>query len=371
MKLALTMILLCTAVFAYAYGVGQLNRTYVDPARDNRQIPTTVYYPVERSREADMARTTFPLIVFGHGWILPVSTYSDIRDEFVSAGWIMAFPSTEGSLFPSHLDFALDMEFVRQSVLAESTLTGSELFGILDGFSVLMGHSMGGGASVLAATNSTASAVVTFAAAETDPSAITAAEDVYAPSLTLAGSSDSITPPGQHQIPIYQNLSSSYKSLVSLNGVGHLGIYSNQLGFSIAFAWLDYARSGDYQDLEDFYDLLEANEDNLSFLHGGYPVLALEDEEATPVIVRFGVHPNPIDASVEFTYTLETAADVCLTLYDLRGRKVSEELRLSQSKGTHKHQMSRWDLNRLNAGILIARLSAGGQNRDLKITLLH
>ena len=124
---ALTIFLLLVCVAALqAYSVAQLNRTYVDPSRDNRQIPTQIYYPVDERQIQDSSRETFPLIVFGHGWILPVSTYATLRDELVSQGWIMALPTTEGSLFPSHSDFALDLDFVAQSVLAENMQADSE-----------------------------------------------------------------------------------------------------------------------------------------------------------------------------------------------------------------------------------------------------
>jgi len=251
-----------------AWEVGQLSRTYIDPSRNNRQIPTLIYHPLPPSGSA--TREAFPLIVFGHGWLSAVSTYSWLKDQFVSSGWIMAFPTTEGGFLPSHANFALDLEFVRQSVLAENQMADSELFASVDPFSVLMGHSMGGGASVLAAAQSSASALLTLAAAETSPSAISAASQVVMPSLTLSGATDWIAPPANHQQPIHANLASVYKSYLSFTGVGHSDIYTNALVFDLMVAWLAFTRSSGDAELDYFSNLLEQNQTAQTGSHAGY-----------------------------------------------------------------------------------------------------
>ncbi|MBW6513748.1 MAG: hypothetical protein K0B87_03205 [Candidatus Syntrophosphaera sp.] len=261
-------IFLLAASLLQAWEVGLLNRTYIDPSRNNRQIPTLIYHPLPASGTSQ--REAFPLIVFGHGWLSAVSTYSVLRDEFVSSGWIVAFPTTEGGFFPSHANFALDLEFVRLSVLAENQMADSELFASVDPFSVLMGHSMGGGASVLAAAQSSASALLTLAAAETSPSAISAASQVLMPSLTLSGATDWIAPPPNHQMPIYANLASCYKSYLSFAGVGHSDIYTTQLVFDLMAAWLAFARSSGGGELDLFSTLLEQNQSAQTGSHAGY-----------------------------------------------------------------------------------------------------
>ncbi|MGC9361757.1 MAG: hypothetical protein ACP5F3_02405 [Candidatus Syntrophosphaera sp.] len=267
-KMVLLFVLLLAGTLLGAWEVGELNRTYVDPSRDNRQIPTLVYYPLQPAGSS--AREAFPVIVFGHGWLSAVSTYAWLKDEFVSSGWIMAFPTTEGGLFPSHGDFALDLDFVRGSVLAENDNADSELFGSVAPFSVLMGHSMGGGASVLAASSNAADALVTLAAAETSPSAISAAVQVAIPSLTLSGAEDWVAPPANHQQPIYANLASIYKSYLSFAGIGHSDIYTNVLVFDLICAWLDFARSSGDGELDYYSTLLEQNPAAQSGNHEGY-----------------------------------------------------------------------------------------------------
>lgn len=97
-----------------------------------------------------------------------------------------------------------------------------------------MGHSMGGGASFLACQNNTLpTTMVTFAAANTNPSAITAAEDVSIPTLIFSGQNDCVAPPSQHQIPMYNALATIQKMMISINGGGHC--YFGDYNFNCSF----------------------------------------------------------------------------------------------------------------------------------------
>lgn len=366
-RILLILSFLAGAASLSAYDVAQINRTYVDPSRDNREIPTQIYYPVLIQQVREGHREAFPLIVFGHGWLLPVSTYATLRDDLVSQGWILAFPTTESGLFPDHLNFALDLEFVAHGVLAENYQDGSELFGQVLQYSVLMGHSMGGGASVLAAANSSCDALVTLAAAETDPSAISNATQVTIPSLTLSGGSDIITPPDQSQIPIFQNLASTYKSYVSFNGVGHLNIYSNTLVLTAIRTWLEYALSGENSALAAWIGWLDQNLDNLSYINVGYPELAASDPHAAPVMPRLEIWPNPARSAASLRYRLNQGGRVCLALYDLRGRKLRTLFEGQRPPGPHQLDFATEDLP---SGLYLARLQAGESESRGWLTLL-
>ena len=366
-RIPLILSILAGAVSLSAYDVAQINRTYVDPSRDNREIPTQIYYPVLEQQIRKGQRQAFPLIAFAHGWILPVSTYATLRDDLVSQGWIMAFPTTESGLFPNHLDFALDLEFVAHGVLAENYQNGSELFGQVLQYSVLMGHSMGGGASVLAAANTSCDALVTLAAAETDPSAIASATQVTIPSLTLAGGSDVITPPDQHQVPIFQNLASTYKSYVSFNGVGHLNIYTNSLVLTAIRTWLDYALSDDNSALAAWFGFLDQNLDALSYLNVGYPEVVASDPHAAPYLSRLEIWPNPARSAASLRYRLDQGGRVCLTLFDLRGRKLRTLYEGQRPPGSHQLDFATEDLP---SGMYLARLQAGNRASRGWLTLV-
>jgi hypothetical protein len=81
---------------------------------------------------------------------------------------------------------------------------------------------MGGGASFLACkNNSTPTTMVTWAAAETNPSAIAAARQVTIPALVFAADKDCVTPPSGNQIPMYDSLGSACKVYINIKGGGH------------------------------------------------------------------------------------------------------------------------------------------------------
>lgn len=226
-------------VGASLYGqIGHRTLTFNDPTRTGgfgsgggpgRQIQTEVYYPATSpGTNAPIQSGTYPVVVVGHGFLMAWSEYQNIWEALVPAGYIVALPRTEGNISPSHQDFASDLRIVAQRMVAEGQTPNSPFYQHIHPRVALMGHSMGGGCAVLAAQNfSGAHCLIGLAAANTNPSAITAAAQVTMPALMLAGSGDSVTPPPQHQIPIYQALASSCKWFVSLTGGGHCYFANN------------------------------------------------------------------------------------------------------------------------------------------------
>ena len=85
-----------------------------------------------------------------------------------------------------------------------------------------MGHSMGGGSAVLAASyDSTITALAVLAPADTRPSAVKASACVNIPSLIISAENDCITKPEAHQIPIFESLKSTSKILLTIKGASH------------------------------------------------------------------------------------------------------------------------------------------------------
>jgi hypothetical protein len=62
---------------------------------------------------------------------------------------------------------------------------------------------------------------VVLAPAETNPSAIGVCANISVPALIFSGSSDGVTPPAEHHLPIYQGIGSTCKSFVSITGGAH------------------------------------------------------------------------------------------------------------------------------------------------------
>ncbi|NBU46665.1 MAG: T9SS C-terminal target domain-containing protein [Flavobacteriales bacterium] len=235
MKFFFSVILLSTVSLFFAQSqIGHTTITFNDPARTGgfgsgggtgRQIQTEIYYPSTTAGDnVAVASGQFPVITFGHGFAMAWDAYTNIWQHYVNRGYILAFPRTEGGLIPgpSHGDFGTDLKQVSDKMLALNSNTSSIFNGKILQKAAIMGHSMGGGASFLAAANNAnIETVIGLAPAETTPSAIAAAPNVTVPALVFSGSADGVTPPADHHIPIYQGLNSTCKSFVSITGGAH------------------------------------------------------------------------------------------------------------------------------------------------------
>lgn len=224
------------ATLAQSYAVGHTQITYTDPARQNRAIQTEIYYPAATAGDdVPLSPGTFPVITFGHGFVMVWSAYQNIWTSLVPQGYIVAFPRTEGSVSPVHAEFGTDLAFLITKLQSEgSTNTQSLFYNHVGQRSAIMGHSMGGGSSFLAAAgNANVTTMITFAAANTNPSSVTAAQNVTCPALVIAGQNDCVAPPAQHQVPMYDSLTSACKAYVSVTGGGHC--YFAETNFNCSF----------------------------------------------------------------------------------------------------------------------------------------
>ena len=210
---------------AQPYQVGKLNLGLHDPDRGNRRIPVVIYYPAMEAGEnapMDTAAATFPVICFGHGFVMNVNSYGNICQALVPAGFIVAFPKTETGIAPSHTALAKDISFVIRYLQEQGNTPGSFFHHRIAAINCAMGHSMGGGAAVLAASfNKEIHSIVLLAPAETRTSAIEAAGNVVVPALVFSGADDCITPPSKHHLPIFNTLKSSDKIFISITGGNH------------------------------------------------------------------------------------------------------------------------------------------------------
>jgi len=256
----LFLLIACITINLFSYAIEQFSITFIDPSRNNRQIPTQIFIPVED--ESRTEEETFPFIVFGHGYTTSYSTYSSVWEALVPLGWIMAFPTTEGGVFVSTQNFALDLAFLSFAIPAANENPSSPLYNLVKPISVVMGHSMGGGCSVLAASYANNfNTMVTLAAWRLfDSSPIDAAYNVYLPSLTFAGADDDFIPPENNQLLIYQNLNSIYKAYLLMNGVNHSQIYNNDDVFILISQWLDFIVTDETDYLALFENTLEIYE---------------------------------------------------------------------------------------------------------------
>lgn len=269
---------------AQDFSIGNTHLEFTDPERNDRSIPVEVYYPADTTGE-DVALTArsnkkFPLLIFTHGYISKIKSYKNIREMLVPYGYIVVFPDTETGVFADHPDLAKDIVFLAKR-FPDLTDDKESLFqGRIDTSLCLMGHSMGGGCSFLAAEMlESVNGIVTLAAYDTDPSSIEACSRITAPALLFGGSKDPVTRPENHQIPMYDSLISEHKTFINIIGGSHcqmsdqhktcklteLLLFStpdisrkkqHKIMKKFMLSWLDYFMKGEEDSIEEFETLL-------------------------------------------------------------------------------------------------------------------
>ncbi len=189
--------------------------SFNDPDRNGREIPVNFHHDLGLEGPS-------PLVVLAHGFVMTPADYGDLVENLVGEGYVVGVVDTETGFAPSHGDFALDLAFV----IRHAAQQVGELSGLLGTASALIGHSMGGGASWLAAADlgDELDALIGLAPAETTPSAQAAGPDIVAPTLLISGSADDVTPPDTQHLPLFNALESvDCRAWVSLVEGGHCG----------------------------------------------------------------------------------------------------------------------------------------------------
>lgn len=342
------------SVSAQPFAVGHLSRSFTDSTR-NRTISCEIYYPAAAAgNNVPVAAGVFPVVVFGHGFLMTWSAYDVVWNSLVPAGYIVAFPTTETSAAPSHLNFGKDMAWLVKALKAEGLDTQSTFYGAVATTSVVMGHSMGGGSAFLAAAYDTSiTALASFAAANTNPSAITVAGTITIPSLTISGANDCIAPAAQHQQPMYDSLASSCKTFVSITGASHCQFASSNFFCSIGEAtcspsatisaatqqatantlllhWLDFYLKKNCQAGADFQQYLSSNAGITAAQNCQLTCTGIAVHTPQPYSIRLSPNPVSTGATLECSVELKDAALIfrdqlgrtCFTLQHLSGNRI-------------------------------------------------
>lgn len=226
-------VLMLIGIQSYAqHQIGHTTITFQDANRSNRNIQTEIYYPAQvAGNNTTAVQDTFPVIVFGHGFVMAWDAYQNIWEEFVPQGYIMVFPRTEGSIIgTNHQEFGWDLQYLVTQMQIEGATPSSLLYQVVAPETALMGHSMGGGSAFLAADslvtngNINLKTLVGLAPAESTTngvSSIRSAKSVTVPSLIFSGAQDGVTPPNDHHVPMYDSLASTCKTFISIIGGAH------------------------------------------------------------------------------------------------------------------------------------------------------
>jgi hypothetical protein len=288
MKKIFILLMAITLQQIYAqYPIGNRSITLTDSSRSNRSIPIEIYYPAEMAGTNTFpALGIYPLITIGHGFVMGIDAYYNFKDTLVPQGYVIVLVNTETSLSPVHLEFAKDLLFVNNQIKQRAANDPAFfLHQFLNGKSCIMGHSMGGGSTFLAgslAQPNEVDCIAGFAPAETNPGAIAASTQFDLPLIVFSGSSDGVTPPNQHHIPMYDSSASTCKYFVDIIGGAHcyfartniacdfgetlssMGITisrDEQQGttFQVLKPWLAYYLKNDVNGLNNLNSLLQSS----------------------------------------------------------------------------------------------------------------
>lgn len=316
----------------------------------NRNIPTKIYYPANESGEdVAIASGNFPVLLFGHGFLMSWDAYENFWAELVPKAYIICFPTTEMSISPDHDSFGLDLKFIANEMQNLNEESSSLFFNSILPKTALMGHSMGGGASFLAAEdNSSISTLINFAAAETTPSAISATTNINTPTLIFSGDDDCVAPATEHQNPMYEGLNSDCKTLISIKNGGHCYFandnFTCNLGESFCNPELDINREEQQNVTFNFLNLwlkytLHENENAFVLFQDSLQTstrINFSQSCTSVAIQEFQNHheiktfPNPVVDQLNLIIPEENSKGL-ITIYNIFGQRVHQSI-INKSK---------------------------------------
>lgn len=202
-------------------------RTVTVTRPNSTTFSARLYYPATSAGQNtgfDGSGGPYPAVSFGHGFLQPVDRYQSTLLHLATWGIIVIASESEGGLFPSHSNFALDLRHCLTYLEQQNTTSGALLYqGVATGKFGMSGHSMGGGASILAtAADTRVKALANLAAAETNPSATAQMAGVSVPVSLISGSADTIVPVGNNGQLMF-NAGRAPKLLPVIQGGWHCG----------------------------------------------------------------------------------------------------------------------------------------------------
>ena len=326
-------------LFAQTFNIGHTSMDFYDNAR-NRNITTEIYYPADSNGDdRPISFGNFPVIVFGHGFLISWDSYDNYWTSLVPEGYILCFPTTEMGFTPSHQSFADDLIFLTSQMQIESQNSTSIFYNSILPKTGIMGHSMGGGASFLAAENNpNINTLINFAAAETNPSAISAARNINIPSLIFSGEDDCVTPPINHQNIMFDSLNSYCKTQINILNGGHcyfanenvlcsfgesscnptLNITRNEqqnIANDFLKIWLNFSLKSNQNSFTIFNDSLQTS-NRITYSQFCNSTSIINPNKVDEIII----YPNPTKSFIKIIVNEKSN----VLIYNSKGEKISE-----------------------------------------------
>lgn len=185
----------------------------------------TIYYPT------DSSQGRFGVVAISPGFTGTESTISWLGPRLASQGFVVItistnslfdFPASRGDQLLAAIDYVIE----DASSTVRNRVDGSR--------QAAMGHSMGGGGSLEAASDRDLEAIVPLTAWNTDKTW----QEVDTPALIIGAENDSVASVSSHSIPFYNSLGGE-KAYLELNNASHFApISSNTTIAAYSISWL-------------------------------------------------------------------------------------------------------------------------------------
>ncbi len=198
----------------------------------------TVYYPTN-------APGPYVVTMISPGLTEILAYLQGWARRFASYGYVAVFVEANNTGNDSAALRADGMWAAITSIKGENTRSGSPLAGKVSSCFVTTGHSLGGGAALTIANAHPNDVKGTVAFNPYDPS--TTFSRIVAPTMILAGQSDTTAPPANHGRRQYDTITATVsKEYVEISGGNHQSALSpSTIPGPYAIAWIKYTVDGD------------------------------------------------------------------------------------------------------------------------------
>ncbi len=387
-KNLLLILFVCTQGLSAQYLIGTRSITYVDSSRSNRNIPIEIFYPAETAGANTFpVLGLYPVITFGHGFVMGVDAYYNFRDTLVPKGYVIVLVNTETSFSPVHLDYATDLLFINNKIRSLcANDPGFFLYPFFNGKTCIMGHSMGGGSSVLSgslAQPGDVNCIAGFAPSETTPSAIAASGSYNLPLIIFSGSADGVTPPAQHHIPMYDSSASNCKFFVDITGGAHCYFANTNIAcdfgesvsssgisitreeqqattFKLLQLWLRFYLQNDNNGLNNLYtDLQNSATTNYQSSCG---TIGIEEQGNWSTNIHWELNDHIL--TIQYLNSIK-GMSLSYNIQNLLGQSLYKD-----SESLKEGEKVQIPMTSVNSGIYILTLQIGKNHKFFKFTIL-
>ncbi len=342
--------------------------------RDSRTMNCRIYYPALSDGEnalVDSTQGPYPIIAFGHGFLMQTGYYISLLKQLSSHGFIVIAPQFSDT---QHGELGKDLIACLNHIKNLSRTPGNRFYQLADTSRTgVSGHSMGGGASLLSTIYDTTIIVAApFAAAETTPTIIGSINNTRSWIYLISAQNDGITPPATTQIPMYNNTPGK-KGLLTLKGGNHTKFMDTGI-----FDWTD--PRGYLSRTRQIYLSQKYLTAVMRYLLKGeyyYGTFSFGDSVAadTSVILETTVgvrgdganlptgfsvsqnYPNPFNPVSRVEYSLPAPALVTVTVYGIGGEEAGRIFEGYKERGTHGFEINAGKLA-LSSGVYLYKLTA-------------